>query len=236
MTKKVIILAIIVIFAYLINFKIDTLIDKNKISDKNTSALLNKSINPSIKSKNNNTNFANIEAINLRIDHLFNNQKKLLLELSKLKKHVSQLNNSYNVYNSSAQAHEDKVFLENTNDTSEDIVTRTVSFFDETLEKQKEDKDWSSSVLSTIQKDIEQNKIPGTQLADVDCKTTFCRIEFNHVDSNANEIFNENYIFETSGNYSSYFDLIHLPNGSITTIMYMSRDGYDLPSIEGSNH
>jgi Glu-tRNA(Gln) amidotransferase subunit E-like FAD-binding protein len=70
-----------------------------------------------------------------------------------------------------------------------------------------------------------------TTLWDAECRTTLCRIEFIHDTRQAMENFLHEFPQRLGWQASAHYDVVSNADGSLTTVMYLSRNGHALPNL-----
>lgn len=107
--------------------------------------------------------------------------------------------------------------------------------------QQKDDSEWSmeatSQIVYTVEKvlnDREGGATKGTALVDASCHATLCRIEVAGEDMSALSSFAQEFPIQLGWQASINQTVTHKPDGSVRSIIYVSRDGHELPTEEGS--
>jgi hypothetical protein len=70
-----------------------------------------------------------------------------------------------------------------------------------------------------------------TTLWDAECRTTLCRIEFIHDTRQAMENFLHEFPQRLGWQAGAHYDVVSNADGSLTTVMYLSRSGHALPKL-----
>ena len=120
--------------------------------------------------------------------------------------------------------------------TTEDQPVATAEqlggFLEEQLAKEVADANWSAAAAQEISRDLRGQGLEDTQLGDVRCRATLCRIEASHNSMEAEQKF-----IGRIGSLEVFRDaegfVQHVPrsDGGIVTMVYVSRAGHRLPSI-----
>lgn len=106
--------------------------------------------------------------------------------------------------------------------------------------QQQTDHEWSqeaaSQIVSAVEKVLnEQGPAAGggTSLIDANCRATLCRIELVGENVEAVNSFTQNFPFQLGWQASTNQHIVHEPDGSVRSIIYVSKDGHDLPAEQG---
>jgi hypothetical protein len=104
------------------------------------------------------------------------------------------------------------------------------------LQKETEDPTWSGEAYDLINSAVAAEDLAGTSLHDVECRATLCRIEATHKDPQARGAF-EGQLIMTVAQLLPRATLRAVENedGSISTVLYLARDGHDFPQPEATN-
>jgi hypothetical protein len=117
---------------------------------------------------------------------------------------------------------------QNDQDSRENLVA--------TLEQQFSDEPydnvWSSATEQELMNSFYEAKLEGTQLSEAKCRTTFCRIDVNHADPEAEQRFLA--AFAASGKFvnddkGGFYHHVKDPNGGTRTVFFYARKGHQLP-------
>lgn len=107
--------------------------------------------------------------------------------------------------------------------------------------QQKDDPEWSmeaaSQIVYTVEKvldDREGGTTKGTSLVDASCHATLCRIELAVEDMSALSSFAQEFPIQLGWQASINQTVTHNLDGSVRSIIYVSRDGHEIPAEEGS--
>lgn len=95
---------------------------------------------------------------------------------------------------------------------------------------ENEDPEWAPSTLSTIYEQFEKPELEGTELLGADCRASICRVEVRHSNDDAETNFSLLFPLGLAEVLPqvSYHQQSN-PDGSTSTVMYMAREGYELP-------
>jgi hypothetical protein len=105
-------------------------------------------------------------------------------------------------------------------------------FLEQQLAKEVADLNWSVAAAQEISRDLRGQGLENTQLGDVRCRATLCRIEASHNSMEAEQKF-----IGRIGSLEAFRDaegfVQHVPrsDGGIVTMVYVSRAGHRLPSV-----
>jgi hypothetical protein len=102
---------------------------------------------------------------------------------------------------------------------------------EEQFAKEAADANWSAAAAQEISRDLRSQGLEDTQLGDVRCRATLCRIEASHSSMEAEQKFIGR-IGELEAFRNSEGFVQHVPrsDGSIATMVFVSRAGHRLPS------
>lgn len=100
------------------------------------------------------------------------------------------------------------------------------------FQKETTDTNWSIATIDLINQVLMRDELKQTQVVDMTCRSTLCRLEIVHPDQ------------EAAGNFESTLPLqvgqalpeisYHhqtLNDGGVSTVLYMARTGYSLPEV-----
>ncbi len=110
-------------------------------------------------------------------------------------------------------------------------LTERASFLDESFMAERADPSWSMAAAESVSRDLPSNALENSQLSDVACQSSLCRIQATHADINAEQTF----LLEL-GNLNAFQNgeafLVTTPrqDGSMATTIYVSRSGQSLPA------
>lgn len=92
------------------------------------------------------------------------------------------------------------------------------------------DSQWSTKASDLIAQHLENEEQIKTSLANVDCRATLCRVEASHQDADAAEAFELQFPMRVGKMLPQISYLYEEQNdGSVSMVMYLARNGYDLP-------
>jgi hypothetical protein len=98
------------------------------------------------------------------------------------------------------------------------------------------DPEWRKEALAQITAVIDRvidtqasGVTTNSALLDMDCRTNLCRIELAHGDQMAMDRFAEKFSQLLGWQTSSYYNVSRDPDGSLTTVIYLARNGHTLP-------
>lgn len=104
------------------------------------------------------------------------------------------------------------------------------------LEAETVDSAWSVSTADRIRDVFTGDALAGASLQDIDCRATLCRVEVQHRDEAKLREFQRLFPFKVSQVLPNLMmHRIENADGSITTYLYLARQGYRLPPAESGN-
>lgn len=94
------------------------------------------------------------------------------------------------------------------------------------------DPQWSTKTSGLITQHLEKGEQTKTNLEDVDCRATLCRVAVNHQDAAVAEEFQLQFPMQMAEALPQINYLYEQQaDGSVSMVMYLARDGYDLPRV-----
>lgn len=97
---------------------------------------------------------------------------------------------------------------------------------------EKVDPQWSTKTSGLITQYLENGEQLKTSLENVDCRATLCRVTVNHQDAAVAEEFQLQFPMQMAEALPQINYLYEQQaDGSIGMVMYLARDGYDLPKV-----
>ncbi len=103
---------------------------------------------------------------------------------------------------------------------------------DTSLNSESIDETWQASAQMKINEVIDGTQLAGTDLVDLDCRDTLCKLEVSHHDETALEEFEENFAHQLAWNTSRFSTTEQGADGRVYHTIYLSREGHALPSPE----
>ncbi len=98
------------------------------------------------------------------------------------------------------------------------------------LQHEHVDRQWSSKAKTEIENAFTNKALAGAAVTNIECRTSLCRIEVVHEDPQSLAEFDVLLAQKLTHILpQAVMDRIELEDGSISTFVYMSRDGYELP-------
>jgi hypothetical protein len=215
-------------------------VNKQQASSTSTVSLTSPSAALSLPKKSSNSSdhlrISQLETLstqtNRQLQTILSQQVALQQQQGTLLAMLEQLKNTRQTSTSYADNNDSEVPI--TPKSDEKIAEETLVYLDQQLLDQIFDATWSGEATEAYDAMMQNEALSGTTLQETECKSTFCRTAFTHADALAMEHFNEHFDTAITGNTTTYFDIVNHADGSITTIAYVSRDGYDLPFNSGS--
>lgn len=114
---------------------------------------------------------------------------------------------------------------------SEDSVLAQIEANEAALRKESEDPAWSGVMIDRINLVIDNKKLSATLVQNIECRTTLCRIEVRNKDPQARAIFEGQFIRDIAELLPQVtMRTVENEDGSTTTVLYLARNGYELPS------
>jgi hypothetical protein len=101
------------------------------------------------------------------------------------------------------------------------------------LQKEVEDPIWSGETLDRINSAVAAGELAATSAQDVECGATLCRVEVTHKDRHGRSVFEQRLsaaVAELSP--QAMIQTVENEDGSISTVLYLARDGHDFPQPE----
>src|ERR1019366_1733049 len=101
--------------------------------------------------------------------------------------------------------------------------------------EEPEDSSWASSARSVATQRIDAILPAGSALRSVDCRTSFCRIETNHVDLEHYKQFVERALVDPQSsvwNGATFSTVIDSNSEGMNIVSFVSRDGQTLPRLD----
>jgi hypothetical protein len=114
---------------------------------------------------------------------------------------------------------------------------QTTAFLHDTFVAERKDPVWSLQAERQVSDAFNMNEIAaGSQLQQLSCQATLCRIESRHKDENAERAFLSRLgRLESFGDAEAFSERFERPDGSIEAITYVSRSGHQLPRMEAAD-
>jgi len=104
------------------------------------------------------------------------------------------------------------------------------------LEAETVDSAWSGSTSQIIGEAFTGEELAGASLQDIDCRSTLCRVEVQHRDEAKLQEFQRLFPLKVSQALPRMMmHRIDNADGSITTYLYLARQGYRLPAADSGN-
>jgi hypothetical protein len=103
---------------------------------------------------------------------------------------------------------------------------------DATVQTEAVDQRWSSHTAAWIAQVLTSQELAQTVVSDIECRTTVCRLEVEHADTQEADQFALIFPMHVGGVLPQmrYFHQ-QLTDGYIHTVIYLARQGHDLPRI-----
>lgn len=117
--------------------------------------------------------------------------------------------------------------------TEQAYAESVISSFNDILSDEDIDSAWSVSAESQISDVFSADVLSGSELINAECGSNLCRTEIRHNGNGLQDVENFQIHFGTrlGWDFDSYTEVINDPDGTIRTIMYISRDKHMLPGF-----
>lgn len=131
------------------------------------------------------------------------------------------------------QLSEDNVISYQTDENDQDSRETLVTTLEQKFSDEPYDNLWSSVTEQELMNTFYEANIEGNQLSEAKCRTTFCRIDVSHTDSEAEVRFLA--AFAASGKFVNddkrgFYHHLKDPNGGTRTVFFYARKGHQLPT------
>ena len=119
-------------------------------------------------------------------------------------------------------------------EADEERYLQTVSAgYDSALASEELDQQWATSEESGFRDRLRTNAPPGTDLGNIACRSTLCRVVLNHSTDDAKEQLMSSLHSVVGARQSQvFYRYVYNPGGTVSTILYVSRDGERLPKVQ----
>lgn len=98
------------------------------------------------------------------------------------------------------------------------------------------DADWAPRMETNMQTALEQQEFVDSQLIDLACQSSLCRLEVEHENNDAEQTFLHEFLAMAGFTKTeTYYWRETTDNGNVQMTYYISRDGQRLPDLEISN-
>lgn len=108
-----------------------------------------------------------------------------------------------------------------------------IQLIETSLQQEHVDASWSTEASDAIEQTFDSEELAGASLVDLECRSTLCRVEVLHDDSE--QLTEFQLLFPNKiGHILPQLTLDHVEEGdsSTSTVIYLARDGYRLPRVE----
>ena len=100
-----------------------------------------------------------------------------------------------------------------------------------TFETEPVDGDWSFETTDLITQSLDIEQFPDTTMQNVECRSSLCRMEVAHADEESQRLFELEFPMLVAEQLPAMsFDQQQLDDGSFSSIIYMARSGFNMPS------
>lgn len=113
-------------------------------------------------------------------------------------------------------------------------TAQTTALLDNSFAAQPKDPTWSLQAERQVADSFNSDEIAaGSQLQQLSCQSTLCRIQSHHSDTAAERVFMTRLgRLNAFGDAEAYSQRLEQPDGSIETVTFVTRSGHRLPSME----
>lgn len=108
-----------------------------------------------------------------------------------------------------------------------------IALLDRQVSAERADPRWSERAANQIRATIMDGGFTGLALESVTCQATLCRLEVEHRDSIALDQFIGEFFARLSWDTNSYSRTTAHEDGSATLVLYVGREGHELPQPNG---
>ncbi|MEE9397883.1 MAG: hypothetical protein V3V31_12810 [Methylococcales bacterium] len=116
---------------------------------------------------------------------------------------------------------------------SEEKAMQRIALLEENVRSEPVDNNWTPQAEDAIHRALSDAELGGTAIINVDCRSTLCRMEIAHDNSQALLAFQDTFFSQVSGLLPGVLmDHIERENGTTETVVYLARESYALPSLE----
>jgi hypothetical protein len=116
-------------------------------------------------------------------------------------------------------------------------TTQTTAFLHHGFTSEMKDPVWSLQAERQVSDAFNLDEISvGSQLQQLSCQATLCRIESHHSDENAERTFLTRLgRLESFANAEAFSERFERPDGSVEAVTYVSRSGHQLPRMAATD-
>jgi hypothetical protein len=94
---------------------------------------------------------------------------------------------------------------------------------------------WSGEAREVIARAVAAEELAGTSVQEVECRATLCRVEVTHIDQHARSVFARQFLVAVAPLLpQAMMQAVETKDGSVSTVLYLARDGHDFPQLEGT--
>jgi hypothetical protein len=112
------------------------------------------------------------------------------------------------------------------------IAESVVSNYDAQLNSGLADDHWATSLENKINNSLESNLDNDTNLSEIRCETSLCKIEVDHKNGDSKSEFMINITkIDAFNDKETFYKTTLNSDGSESTILYVARDGFRLPEL-----
>ena len=111
---------------------------------------------------------------------------------------------------------------------------RTSAFLETNLQRQARDPGWALAAEQQVSTTFNGEEVAaGSELQQLSCQSSMCRIDSHHVDAEAERTFMTRLgRLEAFGDAEAFSQRNEHPDGSVEIVTYVSRSGYRLPPMD----
>jgi hypothetical protein len=111
------------------------------------------------------------------------------------------------------------------------FVQERITALESELTSQATDPLWSPTAERHITSVFSNESLHGNTLANLGCAATLCWLEVMHIDEDSRDYFMDEILPSLGWKTESYSYTLDNNDGSFNTVLYLSREGYSLPSL-----
>ena len=170
------------------------------------------------------TRFAQIEGKIARLEQRYRELEKRQKTIAEQGLHVRGNSGDDSLPDDSANEASDAA-----SSSEQAVAEQRVAVLESQLTSQASDPLWSPKAVEQISGVFSDAALPGN-LLDVTCTATFCRLKVMHTDEGSRDRLTDEIFSALEWQSESYSHTFDNYDGSYNTVLYLSRQGYSLPS------
>lgn len=114
----------------------------------------------------------------------------------------------------------------------ESYLQRVSMGYDNALASEELDQQWATNEESGFRDRLNNSALSGTGLGSIACRSTLCRVDLNHATDDAKEeLMSSLHSVVGPRRGQVFYRHVYNPDGTSTTVLYVSRDGERLPEV-----